>query len=105
VALADTRFAAAHAHGGGRGDRDEQLTSPDLPLTIPGKIEAAAGRTAELWFIAQVMRGRLDVREIAGISDTAVMGDIDTAISRRADTRGDASTMTIDGGTHTAQQP
>ena len=107
-------------------------------------------------FIAQVMRGRLDVREIEDIGDaalsynevkalatgnpllmekaeadaeltrleraerahhrnqdalrhkvtqadqriaalTALIGDIDTAISRRTDTRGDAFTMTIDG--------
>ncbi len=107
-------------------------------------------------FIAQVMRGRLDVREIEDIGDaalsynevkalatgnpllmekaeadaeltrleraerahhrnqdalrhkvtqagqritalTALIDDIDTAISRRADTRGDAFTMTIDG--------
>ena len=110
-------------------------------------------------FIAQVMRGRLDVREIEDIGDaalsynevkalatgnpllmekaeadaeltrleraerahhrnqdalqhkvaqadqriaalTALIGDIDTAISRRADTRGDAFTMTIDGIRH-----
>jgi N12 class adenine-specific DNA methylase len=107
-------------------------------------------------FIAQVMRGRLDVREIEDIGDaalsynevkalatgnpllmekaeadaelirleraerahhrnqdalrhkvaqvdqciaslTALIGDIDTAISRRTDTRGDAFTMTMDG--------
>ena len=111
-------------------------------------------------FIAQVMRGRLDVREIEDIGDaalsynevkalatgnpllmdkaeadaeltrleraerahhrnqdalrhkvtqagqrigalTALIGDIDTAISRRTDTRGDAFTMTIDGISYT----
>ena len=111
-------------------------------------------------FIAQVMRGRLDVREIEDIGDaalsynevkalatgnpllmekaeadaeltrleraerahhrnqdalrhkvtqadqriaalTALIGDIDTAISRRTDTRGDAFTMTMDGVRYT----